>query len=126
MSFLALLPCFFFLKYYAAKIPLEINLETLVSSGPKPSLIKATLPILLPIILILAKSIADYTTHPLGSNALVSVIQFVGTPIIALMFGMLMAFFLPKKWEQNHFSSQGWMDGECTKDGSAYIIDYGS
>jgi gluconate:H+ symporter, GntP family len=109
VSFLALLPCFFFLKYYAAKIPLEINLETLVSSGPKPSLIKATLPILLPIILILAKSIADYPTHPLGSNALVSVIQFVGTPIIALMFGMLMAFFLPKKWEQNHFSSQGWM-----------------
>ena len=66
VSFLALLPCFFFLKYYAAKIPLEINLETLVSSGPKPSLIKATLPILLPIILILAKSIADYPTHPLG------------------------------------------------------------
>ena len=62
-------------------------------------------PILVPIVLIALKSITSYPTHPFGEGVLAAVFNFVGSPIIALLIGVFLAFQLkPKSSEDSHFS----------------------
>lgn len=69
---------------------------------PKPA--PAFLPIIVPIILIALKSISDYPTHPFGEGVASKVINFVGNPVIALLFGVFLAFRLKKNVvEADHF-----------------------
>ncbi|UYQ77434.1 GntP family permease [Glutamicibacter sp. JL.03c] len=56
---------------------------------PHPAL--AFLPILVPLVLICAASIAKLPSAPLGGGTLVEVLSFIGTPVIALIFGLLSA-----------------------------------
>lgn len=48
------------------------------------------LPLLVPIILIAIKSIAEYPTFPLGEGLLFSIVVFIGQPIIALLIGVFL------------------------------------
>lgn len=50
----------------------------------------------MPIILIGLKSIADYPTHPFGTEFLYEILVFIGDPIIALLIGVLLVFRLKK------------------------------
>ncbi|UXN32584.1 GntP family permease [Glutamicibacter sp. M10] len=59
---------------------------------PRPAL--AFLPILVPLILICAASIAKLPSQPLGAGTLVELLSFIGTPVIALIFGLLSATLL--------------------------------
>ncbi len=74
-----------------------------------PSAGKAFLPIIIPIILIVLKSIADFPAHPFGTGAFKTFIDFIGHPITALMIGILIAFGLPKKLEKDMLSTKGWV-----------------
>ncbi|NNF81293.1 MAG: GntP family permease [Flavobacteriaceae bacterium] len=55
------------------------------------------LPILIPIILIALKSIANYPGFPFGEGGFYKLIDFIGHPIIALFAGVIMAYGLTLK-----------------------------
>jgi GntP family gluconate:H+ symporter len=74
-----------------------------------PSAFKAFTPIVVPIFLIVIKSVSDFPTHPLGDGSLKSCIGFIGEPVIALLIGVLLAFRLPKKLEMQMLSTTGWV-----------------
>ena len=74
-----------------------------------PSALSAFLPIIVPIVLIVLKSVSDLPSHPLGSGSAGSFFGFVGEPIIALFIGVLFAFTLPKRLDRKLLSVSGWV-----------------
>lgn len=61
-----------------------------------PSFVDSLLPIIVPIILIGLKSIAEYPSHPFGTGIFFEFLAFIGNPIIALLIGVLLVFRLKK------------------------------
>jgi GntP family gluconate:H+ symporter len=84
----------------------EQDLSERLAAAPPAT--KAFLPILVPIFLIVLKSIAEYPSHPFGTGVVVSLLSFVGAPIIALLLGVVIAITLPKKFEAKMLSVNGW------------------
>jgi gluconate:H+ symporter, GntP family len=112
ISSLALVPCFFFVKYYVTKfdlLPPFIETGTTTEVKKYPSLGKSALPIIVPLLLIVLASVASYPTHPFGQNAFTTVLSFVGNPVIALLLGAFMSFALPEKFDRKVLSSSGWI-----------------
>jgi GntP family gluconate:H+ symporter len=66
-------------------------------SPHRPSALKSILPILLPIVLIVLKSVADLPQHPLGQDDAAKLAGFLGQPMVALLIGVFLAFLLPKR-----------------------------
>ncbi|GAB5476499.1 MAG: GntP family permease [Maribacter sp.] len=91
-----------------------------------PSAFKSFLPILIPILLIVGKSIMEFNL-PEGQEAtgLIAFISFIGSPIIALIIGMLFAFLLPKKWDNEMLATSGWV-GKALADASNIILITGA
>lgn len=111
---LALLFGWFWSIKFASKVNIDPNPELTESDfnirlKEAPSAARSFLPILIPILLIVLKSIADYPSRPFGGNDFYSVISFIGNPIIALLIGILIATTLPKKFERKMLSSSGWV-----------------
>ncbi|MCL6273050.1 GntP family permease [Muricauda sp. 2012CJ35-5] len=77
--------------------------------------VNAFLPLIIPILLIALKSVANYPTLPLGNGQLFQVLDFLGAPIIALLIGVLFAFIMArniprekqKKWVPEAFRQAG-------------------
>lgn len=90
-----------------------------------PSAFKSFIPILLPILLIVLKSISDFPTTPFGSGMAKQLIGFIGEPVIALMIGILMAFTLPRKLEKDMLSSTGWV-GKALQNAAIIILITGA
>ncbi len=91
-----------------------------------PSAFKSFLPILIPILLIVGKSIMDFSrVEGAEPTALVKLISFVGSPVIALIIGMLFSFLLPKKFDQQMLSTTGWV-GRALADASNIILITGA
>ncbi len=127
VSLITLTAGWLFAVKFAAKVPLaneptgetDVNVD---SSNKGPSAVKSVIPILLPIVLIVAKSRAEYPTHPLGdSEKMLGVIGFVGHPVVALLLGVLFSFLLPKKPTPNMLSASGWV-GQAVLSAAAIII----
>jgi GntP family gluconate:H+ symporter len=74
-----------------------------------PSAFKSFIPILLPIVLIVLRSVSEFPTHPFGEGILQQLIAFIGEPVIALMIGILTAFTLPRKLDKQMLSTTGWV-----------------
>lgn len=80
----------------------ELLPETKVQDAPAshsrtdnlPSPLTAFAPIILPIALICIGSLASFPAKPLGEGALASAATFIGHPLIALTFGLLIALLL--------------------------------
>lgn len=85
----------------------EEQISSLVKEAGSP--IKAFIPILLPILLIVLKSFADYPTYPFGTGFSAKLFSFVGTPTIALLIGLITALTLPKKFDTKMLSASGWV-----------------
>lgn len=112
ISALALIPCFFFTKYYVSRFLLSPQLaevETAETKRNYPSLGKSSLPVIVPLLLIILASIANYPTRPFGDNAIAGIISFLGNPVVALLIGAFLAFFLPPKFDRKLLSSTGWI-----------------
>ncbi|MFH0757010.1 MAG: GntP family permease [Bacteroidota bacterium] len=101
--------------------PEEIR-ETLKTA---PSALKSFVPILLPIVLIVLKSVSDFPTTPFGSGQVKEIFGFIGEPVIALMIGILMAFTLPRKLERDMLSSSGWV-GKALQNAAIIILITGA
>jgi len=112
VSALALVPCFFFIKFYVSRFHLEpqlIQAEQVADLKKYPSLGKAALPILIPLLLIVLGSVAGYPTHPFGQNTLTTALLFLGHPVIALLLGAFLSFALPEKFDKQILSATGWI-----------------
>jgi GntP family gluconate:H+ symporter len=111
VSILALVPCFFFVKYYVSRFDLVPQMAEVEKVHHKrfPSLGKSVLPVIIPLILIILASIANYPTHPFGEGPLSVLIVFVGAPVIALLIGSFLSFSLPEKFDIKLLSSKGWI-----------------
>jgi GntP family gluconate:H+ symporter len=90
-----------------------------------PSAFKSFVPILLPILLIVLKSVSDFPTTPFGSGLLKEIIGFIGEPVIALMIGILIAFTLPRKFDRSMLSTTGWV-GKALQNAAIIILITGA
>jgi GntP family gluconate:H+ symporter len=127
VSSIALIPCFYFTKYYVVKFELEPQMieDATHQNGKSPSVGKASLPIIVPLLLIVLASIAAYPTHPFGEGAVASVLKFIGSPVIALLLGAFMSFALPEKFDRQLLSSTGWI-GESLVTAAPIILITGA
>jgi len=92
--------------------------KEVVQTDIKP--FQAFMPLLAPIVLIAMKSIANYPTHPLGEGWLYSVLDFLGSPIIALLIGVFFAFSLGRKAPSK--DKEGWVAEAFKQAGSIVLI----
>jgi len=98
----------------------ELIHEKLVNS---PGLLKSSLPVVVPILLIVMKSlIGSWVEKPDG---LYRFLLFIGEPTIALIIGVLLAMMLPKKLEKSMLSTDGWV-GKALKDAATIILITGA
>lgn len=74
-----------------------------------PSLIKSLIPIIIPILLIIFRSINELPSHPLGNGNGSIFISFIGQPSVALLIGVFLSFLLPKKLTRDMLSTTGWL-----------------
>jgi GntP family gluconate:H+ symporter len=91
-----------------------------------PSAFKSFLPILIPILLIVGKSLVEFNlVEGQAETAWMKLISFIGSPVIALIIGMLFAFLLPRKWDKTILSTTGWV-GNALSDASNIILITGA
>ncbi len=95
-------------NYAGKKIPVaatekDISADVKKTSSPKPSVFKAFLPVIVPIVLIALKSflVIDKT----GPNGWINNILSLGDPVIALSIGVLLALNCKRDWKRNSLST---------------------
>lgn len=90
-------------KRYQIDANPEVTLEDLLAKyGSLPSTTKSFAPIVLPIILIALKSIADFPSAPIGSGYAKAFFDFIGNPVTALILGVFLAINLIHKSEKKN------------------------
>ncbi len=114
VSMLALSVGWLFAVKFAAKVQIDPNPELSdkeISQKMKkaPSALQAMGPILIPILLIVLRSISEFPTRPLGEGFIKTFFGFIGEPVIALLIGVLLAFGLPKKLKKEMLADSGWV-----------------
>ncbi|MFH1964564.1 MAG: GntP family permease [Acidobacteriota bacterium] len=109
----------------------EINTKTesitekpVTNEKDTPSALRAIIPIILPLVLIVFQSFNDLI-HPFGEGSISSLINFFGQPIVALLIGACAAFTLPKKLTTEMLSARGWV-GEAIMSVTSIIIITGA
>jgi GntP family gluconate:H+ symporter len=131
VSFPVSLVSYFWANYLQKKYKNIDDTESLVDniteadnpSKDIPKTSTAFMPIIVPIILIALKSIADYPTHPFGEGIYSRIVNFIGNPIIALLIGVFLAFKLKNKVKEAvHFN---WI-GEGLKEAGVIILITGA
>ncbi len=90
-----------------------------------PSAFKSFIPILLPIFLIVLRSVSEFPTTPFGTGLSKEIIGFIGNPVVALMIGILIAFTLPKKFDKKMLSTTGWV-GKALQNAAIIILITGA
>jgi gluconate:H+ symporter, GntP family len=91
----------------------------------QPPVLKSFLPIIIPIILIVLGSVAEFPTLPFGDGQARAVIGFIGHPVSALFIGVFISFFLPEKFDKKMLSTEGWV-GNALKSAAIIILITGA
>lgn len=129
ISAIALIMALIFAVKFAAKTAIDPNPEVSqdkieMKLKKAPSAFKASLPIIVPIVLIMVNS--QLRNIPADEvNWWQSCFQFLGEPVIALIIGMFLAFTLPKKLTKELISSDGWV-GKALKDSANILLITGA
>src|SRR5690606_16867471 len=92
-----------------------------IASTVKP--FQAFLPLLVPIILIALKSMVNYPSYPLGKGLAFQVVDFLGSPVIALLIGVFFAFSMGRKTPSKE--KEGWV-AEAFKQAGAIVLITGA
>jgi GntP family gluconate:H+ symporter len=129
ISLLALIPPIIFAKKYASREWLDPAPDMDEGEFDKkletaPGFMHSIIPVLVPLFLIVVKSFNDYLKL-VETGSLKSAMDFLGTPIIALIIGLLLAFTLPKKLEKKMLSTQGWV-GKALLDSASIVMITGA
>lgn len=122
---LALISCYFFATRIAAKVHIPINMEVSKEQKHQPKLSLSLLCILVPILLIMTKSILEYPGVGLDDTWFYSLFSFLGTPVMALLAGVGLSFLLPAKVDHHIYSSSGWL-GEALLTAAPIIMITGA
>ena len=89
-----------------------------------PGVLKSSIPVIVPIILIVLKSI--FTKDEIGLNIpFQQTISFLGEPVVALCIGAFLSLTLPKKFDTKMLSSEGWV-GNALRDAASVILITGA
>jgi GntP family gluconate:H+ symporter len=129
ISLFALIPPIIFAKMYASKEWLDPAPDMDEGEFDKklvtaPGFMHSIIPVLVPLLLIVLKSFNDYLKI-VETGGLKNTLDFLGTPIIALLIGLLFAFTLPKKLEKKMLSTQGWV-GKALLDSASIVMITGA
>ena len=124
-SILAVLTALIFIKKVASKTYIDPGSEdkeaNIIEDVKKaPSVLKSFIPVVIPLLLIVLKSISDFPTAPFGSGTFKVVVSFIGEPVIALLIGLVLALTLPEKLNREMLSMTGWVGESLTS--AAMII----
>jgi GntP family gluconate:H+ symporter len=103
-----------------SKLPIKES-DPVEAAVEAPSAMKSIAPILIPIILIVGKSICEFPTQPFGDGRAATIIRFTGQPVVALLIGVFFSFLLPKKLTRDMLSSSGWI-GQAVVSAATIII----
>lgn len=128
VSLLTLAPAYLFVNRWVSKIKLKPTLavqEEKLEASKFPSAFHSFLPILIPLILIILASIANYPAAPFGTGGFQQVIVFIGAPVIALLIGAILSFTLPEKFDRQMLASTGWL-GESLRIAAPVIFITGA
>jgi len=112
-------------KEHIAAAPETNSTGTDSLTASAPSAMHAVIPLLIPILLIVLRSLSNLPAHPFGQGNLASFLNFTGQPTVALLFGVFMAFTLPKKLTKEMVSTGGWV-GKAIVAAASIIIITGS
>jgi GntP family gluconate:H+ symporter len=128
VSLFALVAGWLFATQYASRI--HISPDSHETAAPpsledSPSAFKSLLPIVLPILLIVLRSVAELPEKPLGTGPVIGLLGFLGQPVVALLIGVALATLLPKKLDRAMLSSGGWV-GEAILAAATIIIITGA
>lgn len=131
VSLLALAVSVVFASRYAAKTYIDPNValeaepeEEGVPATYRPGFILSSLPIVVPILLIVLKSAVGGVVEG-QSPVLASWVGFLGEPVIALMIGLLLCLLLPAKLDRQMLSSSGWV-GQAVRDAASILLITGA
>lgn len=109
VSMLSLVSCYFFATKIASKVKIPIKIETSSDALHKPKLRLSLLCIVVPIVLIVLKSVFDYPELELASSLVYPAIAFFGEPVIALLIGVILSLLLPDTLDDKVYSATGWL-----------------
>lgn len=101
------------------------EVEERIAPDHTPGVSKALLPILVPIVLIVIRSIAGTALEFPEGSAIAATIEFLGQPVVALLIGVLLAFLLPKRLNKDMLASDGWV-GHAIVSAAGIIIITGA
>ena len=130
VGFIALMAGWLFAVTVASKVSIstdgdEDQKPILQKSEEGPTLSKSLLPILVPIALIVMRSIGDLPAKPLGESQFVLFLEFLGQPVVALLIGVALAFLLPGRLERKMLSTEGWI-GQAVPAAATIIVITGA
>jgi GntP family gluconate:H+ symporter len=130
VSLVALAAGWLFARIATRHIPADANLPStapveLAPDAHRPSALKSIIPILLPIVLIVLKSIADLPEQTWIRGDVAKLASFIGQPVVALLIGVCLAFLLPRRLTTDMLSTSGWV-GEAVVAAATIIIITGS
>ena len=105
MAIPATMAGYFWANFAGKKIPATVAAEEIMveETSHPPSVIKAFLPVVAPIILIAARSFSPSRRPP--SKAVVFRAAFVRRPVIALAIGVLLAFNCHRSWNSRRWGN---------------------
>ena len=113
-SILPLLIAWLFVTKWASRIyidpaPNESDQDIVEKVKDAPSAGKSFLPVVIPLLLIVLKSVSSFPSEPFGTGVFANILSFIGEPVTALLIGMVLAFTLPKKFDKEMLSTTGWV-----------------
>ncbi len=114
-----------FARRYQIDSDVEETYEHLIAKyGKLPSAFHSFLPITLPIVLILLKSVAAFPTKPFGEGGVAKFLNFIGDPVTALVLGIFLALTLVAR-DQMRTALDNWM-GEGVKNAAMILAITGA
>ncbi len=114
-----------FARRYQIESDVEETYEHLIAKyGKLPSAFHSFLPITLPIVLILLKSVAAFPTKPFGEGGVAKFLNFIGDPVTALVLGIFLALTLVAR-DQMRTALDNWM-GEGVKNAAMILAITGA
>jgi len=104
-------------------IEADVEIDSQHEIGKLPAAFNAFAPIVVPIVLITLKSIADFPGHPFGEGRIKMFFDFFGDPTVALLLGVFIAFSLIPRWNEEYIN--GWV-GEGLKNAATIVMITGA
>lgn len=102
----------YFARKYEISAELEESYESLVQKyGKLPGAFGSFMPLVVPIVLILLRSVAVFPSLPFGDGIFQQFLVFIGDPVVALILGVFLALLLVRKSDStsalNDWMSEG-------------------